>query len=83
MDQVGRQWADADFELQQQFQKMIFPNGVVYDAENRRYGTFAISVLYRLADIKKSPSRTLKYLLVARMRLERPLFLVRYDELIY
>ena len=70
MDQVDKQWADASFDLQQQFQKMIFPNGVAYDAENRRFGTSEISVLYRLADIKKSPQGTRLFNLVAGAGLE-------------
>ena len=70
MDQVDKQWADADFELQQSFQKMIFPTGVAYDASNRTFGTSEISVLYRSAGMKKSPDRTLKFHLVAGTGLE-------------
>ena len=70
IDQVDKQWADASFDLQQKFQKMIFPNGVAYDAQNRRFGTSEISVLYRLADIKKSPQGTRLFNLVAGAGLE-------------
>ena len=70
MDQVDKQWADASFDLQQKFQKMIFPDGVAYDAENRSFGTSEISVLYRLADIKKSPQGTRLFNLVAGAGLE-------------
>ncbi len=70
MDQVDKQWSDASFDLQQKFQKMIFPKGVAYDAENRSFGTSEISVLYRLADIKKSPQGTRLFNLVAGAGLE-------------
>jgi site-specific DNA recombinase len=70
MESVDHQWATADFDLQQKFQNMIFPNGVVYDAQNRSYGTSEISALYRLADIKNSPAGLLKFNLVAGAGLE-------------
>ena len=70
MDQVDKQWADASFDLQQKFQKMIFPDGVAYDAENSRFGTSEISVLYRLADNKNDPERSSKFNLVAGPGLE-------------
>ena len=47
MEQVDKQWSDAGFDLQQRFQNMIFPQGVVYDSQNHRFGTSQISVLYR------------------------------------
>jgi hypothetical protein len=70
MENVDKQWSDASFDLQQKFQKMIFPNGIAYDGENRSFGTSEISVLYRLADIKKSPQGTRLYNLVAGAGLE-------------
>ncbi len=70
MDQVDKQWTDADFDLQQRFQKMIFPHGVVYDSQNRRFGTYEISVLYRSVSIEKVSEETLKSYLVAGPGLE-------------
>ena len=70
MDQVDKLWADASFDLQQQFQKMLFPNGVVYDSQNRRFGTSEISVLYRLETNKNDLERSLKFNLVAGAGLE-------------
>lgn len=70
MEVVDKQWADADFELQQRFQNMIFPRGVVYDSQNRRFGTSKISVLYRSISTEKTPEGALKSYLVAGPGLE-------------
>jgi hypothetical protein len=64
MEYVDRQWTDANFDIKQRFQKMLFPKGLVYDPENRTFGTSEISVLYRSVSIKKSPDETQKYYLV-------------------
>jgi site-specific DNA recombinase len=70
MERVDRLWSDADFDLQQRFQKMIFPRGVVYDYENRRFGTSEISALYRLGGIKNEPEMAQKSYMVAGTGLE-------------
>lgn len=70
MDRVDKQWADSSFDLQQKYQRMIFPDGVVYDSKNRRFGTSEISVLYRLADNKNDPQGSSKFNLVAGAGLE-------------
>lgn len=55
MEEVDRQWDDADFDLRQRFQKMIFPNGVVYDAKQHLFGTNHISPMYGVLKIKEAP----------------------------
>jgi site-specific DNA recombinase len=70
MEHVDKQWESVSFDMQQRFQKMIFPQGVTYDLEKRSFGTYEMSILYRLGDIKKSPSRTQKFNLVAGAGLE-------------
>lgn len=70
MEHVDKQWESVSFDMQQKFQKMIFPQGVTYDLEKRSFGTSQISILYRLGDIKKSPLGTQKFNLVAGAGLE-------------
>jgi site-specific DNA recombinase len=58
---VDKQWAEADIDLKVRFQSMIFPEGVVYDFINKKFGTKQLSPLYRLIDTKKgakAPSDT-------------------------
>jgi site-specific DNA recombinase len=70
MEHVDKQWETVSFDMQQRFQKMIFPQGVTYDLEKGTFGTSEISILYRLTDIKKSPQGTQKFNLVAGAGLE-------------
>ena len=70
MEHVDKQWESVSFDMQQKFQKMIFPQGVTYDLEKHSFGTSQISILYRLGDIKKSPQGTQKFNLVAGLGLE-------------
>lgn len=72
MESVDRQWADVSFDMQQRFQNMLFPSGLVYDLSNRRFGTSQISVLYRLESTEKDPEGSQKYFLVAGGGLEPP-----------
>lgn len=65
MEMVDRQWVDADFDLKQKFQNMLFPSGLVYDVQNRQFGTSEISALYRSGDTKNDPEGSLKFHLVA------------------
>ncbi len=55
MESVDKQWADASFELQQRFQKLIFPSGVTYDTQKHSFGTSKISALYEPLSSKKIP----------------------------
>ena len=55
MEEVDKQWEASDFDLRQRFQKMIFPNGLVYDTINHRFGTSKMSPMYGVLRIQKSP----------------------------
>lgn len=55
MEEVDRQWDNANFDLRQRFQKMIFPSGLVYDTKQHRFGTTEISPMYGVYRIQKSP----------------------------
>jgi hypothetical protein len=59
MKEVDRQREEADFDLKQRFQKMIFPNGLVYDSRQLSFGTSKISPIYDVLNIKKPPRRLL------------------------
>ena len=65
MERVDAQWLDAPIEEQQRFQRMLFPEGLVYDHENHRFGTTAISPLYRYVPNKKDLPDSEKSFLVA------------------
>ena len=49
---------------------MLFPQGLVYDYENHRFGTSKISPFYRVLPTKKDPEETSKSFLVAGARFE-------------
>lgn len=70
MSRVDRQWQFSDFDNRQRFQNMIFPHGITYDLENRKFGTSEISVLYRSARTKKTSEEALNSDLVAGRGLE-------------
>ena len=70
MEAVGSQWQSSDFANKQRFQSMLFPRGLVYDTANHRFGTTAISPLYRLNGIEKASEEALKSNLVAGAGLE-------------
>jgi DNA invertase Pin-like site-specific DNA recombinase len=46
MEQLAKQWSDADFELKQKFQNLIFPEGFEYDIRNDNFIISKISPLY-------------------------------------
>ncbi len=70
MEDVSKQWGVASLASKQRFQSAIFPEGVVYDATNRRFGTETISPLYRYAPNKKDLPEPEKSFLVAGPGLE-------------
>lgn len=70
MDKLDRQWEDADFELKLRFQKMVFPEGVVFDTKKQVFGTDTISHLYRYLPNKKDLSEVDKSLLVTSPGIE-------------
>lgn len=65
MQDVSRQWAISSVGARQRFQRILFPEGVVYDSTNRRFGTTAISSLYRYVPNKKDLPEPEKSFLVA------------------
>ena len=67
---VHEQWALSDFDLQQRFQSMLFPRGLIYDSKSGLFGTSTISELYGCITIEKAPEGALKYHLVAGAGLE-------------
>ena len=64
MGNAHKLWVDADVEMRQRFQSIIFPEGVVLDTKNIQFGTSLISPLYRYAPIKKDLSMSDKSLVV-------------------
>lgn len=49
---------------------MVFPQGIVYELKNRKFGTSEMSVLYRLVTTKKTSGEALNNHLVAGVGLE-------------
>ena len=65
MRDVDRQWLLASPSSRVRFQSILFPQGLVYDYENHRFGTSQISSLYRCVPTKKDLSVSEKSFLVA------------------
>ena len=53
MRTVDAEWVSADLENRTRFQKLIFPEGLVFDYKNIRFGTRRISPLYRSILLKE------------------------------
>lgn len=53
MTNTAQQWSDAEPEVKIRFQSMMFPEGLVYDSINHKFGTSKISPLYRYVGNKK------------------------------
>ena len=70
MENVDKQWAVSEIDLQIRFQSMLFPRGLVYDSVNHHFGTSEISELYRCISSKKASEKALKLHLVAGAGLE-------------
>ena len=70
MDNVDKQWKDSELDIQFRFQSMLFPQGLVYDSVNHRFGTSSISPLYRCIAKQKDLPETEKSFLVAGPGLE-------------
>lgn len=64
MGNAHKLWVDADVEMRQRFQNVIFPEGVVLDTKNIQFGTSLINPLYRYKPTKKDLSAKEKSLLV-------------------
>ena len=65
MRDVDRQWLLASPSARVRFQSILFPQGLVYDYENHRFGTSEISALYRVLPTKKDSEEPSKSFLVA------------------
>ena len=63
-------WNDASTEMKVIYQNMIFPEGITYDLQKKKFGTPKLSAIYSLANIKKDPSRSEESLLVIPRRIE-------------
>ena len=74
MRDVAQQWQVASLASKVRFQNMIFPEGLVYDADSRRFGTSKISPLYRYAPNKKDSPEPEKSFLVAGVGFEPTTF---------
>lgn len=44
-------WGSASFEVKQNLQSLIFPNGIIYDSENNNYRTSKINSVFSLISI--------------------------------
>lgn len=49
-------WRDADYESRVAFQRMLFPDGFVFDTNKKQCGTEGLSPLYSVITTKKEPS---------------------------
>lgn len=56
MTKPAKLWADADLETRQAFQKMLFPNGLHFDIQDKIFGTQDLSPLFSVINNKKEPS---------------------------
>ena len=65
MRDVDKQWLLASPSSRVRFQSILFPQGLVYDYEQHRFGTSQISPFYRLVTTKKDFEEPSKSFLVA------------------
>ena len=74
MRRVDQQWLIASPQSKQRFQSILFPEGLIYDYENHRFGTSQISPLYRVVATKKDLPVSEKSFLVAGVGFEPTTF---------
>lgn len=65
MHNVDKQWLLASPSNKVRFQSILFPQGLVYDYKNHRFGTSQISTFYRVLPTKKDSEEPSKSFLVA------------------
>jgi site-specific DNA recombinase len=70
MRSIDKQWLVAPIGVQQRFQSLLFPKGLVYDYERQRFGTTEISHFYRVNTNKKDSEMPSKSFLVAGVGFE-------------
>ena len=68
MRNIDKQWRVSSLPSKVRFQSLLFPQGLVYDYENHRFGTSQISPLYRVVQTKKDSELPSKSFLVAQLR---------------
>lgn len=49
LQDLARNWEIMNVEQKQRFQKMIFPNGIIFDKSTGKYGTAVLSPLFTLS----------------------------------
>ena len=64
MGNAYKLWMDADVEMRQRFQNIIFPEGVILNTKTMQFGASKISPLYRYVPNKKDLSIKEKSLVV-------------------
>ncbi len=74
MKTTDKQWENSELDLKTRFQNLIFPDGVVYHAETRKFGTSNLNTLYRCAQNKKGSIEPSESNLVAGAGLEPATF---------
>ena len=74
MRDVDRQWVLASPGARTRFQSILFPQGLIYDYKNHRFGTGEISVFYRVLPTKKGSPEPEKPFLVAGVGFEPTTF---------
>ncbi len=57
MTKPAKLWKDADLETRQAFQKMLFPNSLHFDINEKNFGTNDLSPLFSVIFNKKHPLR--------------------------
>lgn len=55
MTKPAKLWKDADLETRRAFQKMLFPNGLHFDIQDKIFGTQDLSPLFSVINNKKEP----------------------------
>ena len=54
MDNLASQWIDADLDLRLGFQKMVFPEGLLFNTKERTFGTDKSATFTDTCLIKKT-----------------------------
>ncbi len=54
IDAPAKMWLDADMQTKVEFQRMVIPDGIVFDIKTQKFGTNGLSPLYRLKANKKT-----------------------------
>ena len=74
MTKLAKLWKDADLETRQAFQKMLFPNGLHFDIQDKIFGTQDLSPLFSVINNNKEPLSGSNSGMVTQARVERTTF---------